>query len=160
MMSKDDSCKTVLINLLAIAKYEGMPDYPIQFMTTGKLYSCPEKGSVLKYREVQQDEESGEVTESEITLSVSGKNVTMIRAGDFSNTMMFSKNHRYEGTYHTPYGDMNLAVYSRDVSCSMHDDQGAIHLKYQLDIQGRYASSHELHLEYTTTDGTARSQDN
>ena len=28
----------VFINLLAIARYDQMPDYPIQFMTTGKLY--------------------------------------------------------------------------------------------------------------------------
>ena len=29
--------KPVLINLLAIARYDHAPDYPIQFMTKGKL---------------------------------------------------------------------------------------------------------------------------
>ena len=53
--------KPVLINLLAIAKYEGMPDYPIQFMTTGRLYEDQGNGAVLRYTESQQDEDSGEV---------------------------------------------------------------------------------------------------
>ena len=30
--------KSVLINLLAIARYEHAPDYPIQFMTKGTLH--------------------------------------------------------------------------------------------------------------------------
>ena len=141
--------KPVLINLLAIAKYEGMPDYPIQFMTTGRLYEDQGNGAVLRYTESQQDEDSGEVNVSDIALHIRGREVTMTRTGDFSNTMLFSKNHRYEGVYHTPYGDISMAVFSRDVFCHIEPEQGAVHLKYQLDLQGRYASSHELHLEYT-----------
>ena len=51
----------VFINLLAIAKYDQMPDYPIQFMTTGKLYYKNEKEALLQYVESQEDEETGEI---------------------------------------------------------------------------------------------------
>ena len=34
--------KRVLINLLAIAHYDQMPDYPIQMMTIGKLQTLPD----------------------------------------------------------------------------------------------------------------------
>jgi hypothetical protein len=44
---------------------------------------------------------------------------------------------------------MNMGVYARDVDCRIGPDSGSIHLKYQLDLQGAYASTNELHLEYT-----------
>ena len=58
--------RTVFINLLAIARYDHMPDYPIQFMTVGKLsYANPEE-ALLQYAESQQDEETGEILKSDI----------------------------------------------------------------------------------------------
>ena len=138
----------VLINLLAIAKYDQMPDYPIQLMTTGMLKRLDKDCAELTYTETQQDEDNGELIKADITLSISNKSVTMQRRGDYSNTMVFKKGQRYEGIYETPYGSMGLAVFARNVDCEIGDKNGAIHLKYQLDIQGNYSSSNELHLEY------------
>jgi len=74
--------------------------------------------------------------------------VTMQRSGDFSNTMVFSSGKRFEGTYHTPYGEMDMAVFTKEAACRIGNLEGSLHLKYQLQIQGNYASSNELHLEY------------
>ena len=51
----------VFINLLAIARYEQMPDYPIQFMTVGNLSYTNKDEAQLDYAESQQDEETGEI---------------------------------------------------------------------------------------------------
>ena len=41
----------VFINLLAIARYDHTPDYPIQFMTIGNLsYSNPEEALLQYYK--------------------------------------------------------------------------------------------------------------
>ena len=141
--------KPVLINLLAIARYDHAPDYPIQFMTKGKLRIGDEEKAVLEYTESQQDEETGEITTAQVTLSMEKNRVTMTRNGDYSNTMVFVPEQRFEGVYQTPYGAMDMAVFSRRVRCDIGDRKGSVHLKYQLDIQGAYASSNELHLEYT-----------
>ena len=141
--------KPVLINLLAIARYDHAPDYPIQFMTKGKLRIGDEEKAVLEYTESQQDEETGEITTAQVTLSMEKNRVTMTRNGDYSNTMVFVPEQRFEGVYQTPYGAMDMAVFSRRVRCDIGDRKGFVHLKYQLDIQGAYASSNELHLEYT-----------
>ena len=138
----------VFINLLAITRYEKMPDYPIQFMTTGKLYYKNASEALLQYVESQEDEETGEITRSDILLSLSDGKVTMQRSGDFSNTMVFSSGKRFEGTYHTPYGEMDLAVFTKEAACRIGNREGSLHLKYQLQIQGNYASTNELHLEY------------
>ncbi len=141
--------KSVLINLLAIAKYEHAPDYPIQFMTKGILHLGDRDDAVLEYTESQQDEETGEISTAQVTLELEKNRVTMTRQGDYSNTMVFIPEQRFEGIYQTPFGNMDLAVYARGVRCDIGEQKGSVHLKYQLDIQGAYASTNELHLEYT-----------
>ena len=71
-----DGSTQVFINLLAIAKYDHMPDYPIQFMTVGNLsYKNPNE-ILLEYQESQQDEETGEIMKADISLSVTDGNGT------------------------------------------------------------------------------------
>ena len=89
--------KSVLINLLAIAKYEHAPDYPVQFMTKGILHLGDRDDAVLEYTESQQDEETGEITTAQITLALEKNRVTMNRQGDYSNTMVFIQEQRFEG---------------------------------------------------------------
>ena len=143
----------VFINLLAIARYDHMPDYPIQFMTVGKLSFSNPDNALLQYVESQQDEETGEILKSDISLSLCDGKITMERKGDYSNTMVFAKGQRFEGVYHTPYGEMDMAVYTKEAACSFGCSEGNIHLKYQLNIQGNYASTNELHLEYKAEQG-------
>ena len=138
----------VFINLLAIARYDQMPDYPIQFMTVGNLYYSNPQEALIRYVESQQDEETGEITKSDISLSLHDGRITMERRGEFENTMVFAKGQRFEGIYHTPYGEMDMAVYTKEAACRFGRSEGNIHLKYQLNIQGSYASTNELHLEY------------
>lgn len=137
----------VVINLASLASYDGITDDPMQVMTTGTLF--PQEGfSLLKYQERQEDEATGEVMESEIQLMLKKDQVTMNRMGAFSNTMMFKSNKRFETTFQTPFGELPMAIYSRDVKCDIGNRQGKVHLKYELSMQGAYASTNELHLEY------------
>jgi len=149
--------RTVLINLLSIARYEQTPDFPIQFMTKGTLSLSEDNHAVLEYTESSQDEETGEITSALITLALEKDRVTMTRRGEYSNTMVFVPEQRFEGIYQTPYGNMDMAVFSRGVRCNIGENRGSVHLKYQLDIQGAYASTNELHLEYTA-DGSDKLQ--
>ena len=153
-----NSQKPVFINLLTIARYDHMPDYPIQFMTVGKLSYANSGEALLQYVESQQDEETGEILNSDISLSLRDGKITMERKGEFSNTMVFAKGQRYEGTYHTPYGEMDMAVYTKEANCRFGSSDGNVHLKYQLNIQGSYASTNELHLEYRADQGKSKKE--
>ena len=114
----------VFINLLAIARYEQMPDYPIQFMTVGNLSYTNKDEARLEYAESQQDEETGEILTSDISLSLRNGKITMERKGDFSNTMVFAKGQRFEGVYHTPYGEMDMAVFTKEAACKFGKTEG------------------------------------
>ena len=138
----------VLINLLAIAHYDQMPDYPIQFMTVGRLQNLRDGEMILRYQETQPEDEDGPAATSDITLFLSPKRVTMERSGDFHNTMVFAKGQRFEGIYSTPYGEMPMAVFSREATSRFADGRGSVHLKYDLEFQGSLTSTNELHLEF------------
>ena len=147
----------VLINLLAIARYEHMPDYPIQMMVKGTVFPAAEGKAVLKYTESQADEATGEVETSDITLMLESDHVTMVRTGDYSNTMSFSRGKRHEGVYVTPYGEMNMGVLTRELKTKAEPHRGFVHLKYQLDMEGSSVSVNELHLEYFSDETVRKS---
>ena len=145
--------KPVLIHLIAKASYEGIQDDPIRFMTTGTLTQPGKDHYVIRYQESQQDEETGETVHSDIELDLQKNQVIMTRFGDFASTMVFSRDQRFEGSYRTPYGNMNLAVDTRHIHCALGEAEGSVSLKYQLHLQGAYASTNELHLEYRSNGG-------
>ena len=138
----------VMIHLLAIARYDQMPEYPIQFMTRGVLTVQTHDTWTLTYQEVLPEEGEGEGLSAEVTLTVTPRHVTMNRSGEVNNTMVFAKGKRFEGFYTTPYGAMDMAVNAREVTSRREDGRGSVHLKYDLEFQGNYASSNELHLEF------------
>ena len=88
----------VFINLMAIARYDGMTAFPIQFMTRGFLEMLPDSRSVLKYTENLIDEDSGETTQNKVIMTILPGRITMERSGDITNTMVFVRGQRYEGT--------------------------------------------------------------
>lgn len=141
----------VMISLASLASYNGVAEDPMQVVTTGILTSR-DGFSLLRYKERQEDEETGRVMESDIQLVLKKDEVTMNRMGEFSNTMLFHRNKLFETTFHTPYGDLPMAVYSRDVRCDVGEESGKVHLKYELSMQGAYASTNELHLEFYRTE--------
>ena len=138
----------VMINMLAIAHYDQMPDFPIQFMTSGQLKLIRENEMILRYRETQPENEDGPAVISDITLTLTPQRITMEREGDFRNMMVFARGLRFEGIYSTPYGDMNMGIFSREARFSYAEGRGSVHLKYDLEFGGTLTSTHELHLEF------------
>ena len=115
----------------------------VDLMTTGLLYPLKE-GWKLTYTETQPDDDAT----SDITLLIGKGRVLMSRSGDYGTTMVFRKDHRFEGAYQTPYGALSMAVFTTRADVSMAEDHGSVTLEYQLDLQGSFAAMHELRLKY------------
>ena len=115
----------VMIHLSALASYHGIPDDPIQMLTSGTLIPGDDY-SLLQYREVQQEAETGEVTESDIQLVIRQNQVTMNRVGEYANTMLFQRNKHFETVYHTPFGEMNMTVFTREARWTAGPKDGRI----------------------------------
>ena len=84
-----------------------------------------------------------------MTLTLGKGVVTMERHGAFATSMVFEKGCRFEGSYDTPYGALDMGVYATQVKYRVDDeDNGEVNLQYQLDLQGQFAAMHELNIRF------------
>lgn len=128
----------------------GEKEDPVRLMCHGRLRPASD-GYLLRYQEVQQDEDTGETNMQDVILAMQmggAPRVTMTRLGDYGTTMVFVKDRRFEGAYRTPYGDLGLALYATQVQCKLAEDCGNVHLEYQLDMQGSYSAVHCIDISY------------
>ncbi|MBE5796853.1 MAG: DUF1934 domain-containing protein [Clostridiales bacterium] len=143
------NAKPVLVTLVSGSHSgDSEPEELVRLRCQGELKETS-TGYLLRYQEVQTDDETGKTVSQDVILSLQPDRVTMNRLGAFGTTMVFVKDRRFEGAYHTPYGDLGLALFATQVSCRLGPDSGSVHLEYQLDMQGNYAAVQTIDVTYT-----------
>lgn len=75
--------------------------------------------------------------------------VTVLRKGPYSMMMVLQPDVPFQGTYHTPYGDMSLEVYATVVQTDIAPDHGSIRVEYQLRVGGGEAMMRRMSYEYS-----------
>ena len=136
----EQKIRPVLVTLMSSAHTGGNEEEaPIRLRCRGQLRETA-GGYMLRYQEVQTDDDSGQSVTQDVILGLQKDRVTMTRLGAFGTTMVFVKDRRFEGAYHTPFGDLALALYAMPVQCQVAEDHGHVHLEYQLDMQGSYSA--------------------
>ena len=139
--------KKVLLSVTGIVQDAGNDEAAdeMRLITTGELCGDKEQDCWrLRYTETQPD-----TTESDrVTFTMKNGVVTMHREGEISTSMIFSQGNRYEGSYATPYGALEMGVFPTHVKYTVDDARGEVVLKYQLDIQGQYASMREMRIRF------------
>ncbi|MBQ8537611.1 MAG: DUF1934 domain-containing protein [Clostridia bacterium] len=133
----------VLVSITGQAQALGQTADEIRLMTTGTLTPTL-TGYQLDYQESQPDGTSVQ----DIRLEMTPTRVTMTRTGEYGSTMVFEKGRQFEGVYHTPFGEMDLAVFPTKVRVEMGEEAGKIHLQYQLNFQGSIATMNDLTVQY------------
>ena len=131
--------RPVLVTIVSCSRSGAEEDAPLRLRCNGQLRETT-GGYMLRYQEVQSDQDSGQTVSQDVILSIQPGRVTMTRLGEYGTTMVFVKDRRFEGAYHTPFGDLGLALYAMQVQCKLAEDCGSIHLEYQLDMQGSYSA--------------------
>ncbi len=140
----------VLISITSSAHREdAAEDESISLITSGTM-ALTEDGAVIRYEETLDET----MPPQPVTVTLNGDAATMSRSGDYATDMVFRMGSRYEGLYHTPYGDMELALYCTRLSYELDEEGGEIVLSYQLDLNGQFAAMHdmELHLAQKSDD--------
>lgn len=137
----------VLLSVTGQSQQDGQQEERIHLVTTGQLHKT-ERGFSLHYEETQPD--SGET--SHITLAMEKGAVTMMRDGSYATSMVFEKGRRFQGSYHTPMGDLEMGIYATKVQYSANEEKGDVSLQYQLDLQGQFVAMHELKVQFVRQD--------
>ena len=133
----------ILISLDAQATTDGQPEETMRLITTGELLEKPEE-TVIRYEESLDENEPPQ----KIQLTIHGGAITMNRQGTFDANMVFEKGKRYESQYHTPFGDLDMALYCTRASFTQDREGGELSLQYQLDLSGQFAAVHEMKLHF------------
>lgn len=142
--------KPVMVAIRTSAKdADGQPEGDIRMLVAGTLTQQKEGVYLLRYTE-RVDQEDGTALTADVRLKLEEGHVIMLRKGMYGATMVFSRGQRYEGTYHTPYGDMDMAVYTTKLHTNLGPTAGVVTLDYQLDMNGGFASMRHMKLQYGT----------
>ena len=133
----------VLLSLHASASVGGEQGETIQLLTTGE-WTCQDGAHMIRYEEALDEGSSG----TQVLLSLQDGGVTMLRQGAYETNMVFRKGQRYESQYTTPFGTMEMAIFCTKVAYSVQQQGGTLQLQYQLDLNGPYASMHQMEMRF------------
>ena len=133
----------VLISIGSLAHREEVSeDEKMTMLVSGELELIDDR-AVIRYEECIDES----IPPQKVEVIIEDESVTMMRGGAYATQMVFRMGSRYEGLYQTPYGDMELAVYSTRVDYDIGEDGGTLELSYQLDLNGKFAAVHDMELK-------------
>ena len=133
----------VLLSVMGWTHDDDDPSDAVRLLTTGTLSGDKDRWRI-DYTETQPDNES-----SDVILTMGRGVVTMQRTGPYGTSMVFEQGKRFEGSYRTPYGDLDMGVYPTHVKYEVDGAAGGkVDLVYQLDLQGQFAAVHEMRIRF------------
>ncbi len=137
--------KTILLTIKGCQTEPTGEENTIELITRGKLYKIDD--SDMYKIEYEESEISG-LEGSKTMIFVQGDQILMERDGTYPSKIVFEKGKKFINSYHTPFGVLQMEVYSTRVDHDIKEDEGKLDLKYQLGIGGRYTGTNTLSLKY------------
>lgn len=95
----------------------------------------------ISYEDSEATGFEGSVTEIAVTGS---RFASVIRRGSSSSDLIVEVNKKHHCHYETPYGGMDIGVYTHSIDNCLDKDGGELYLKYTLDINAGYMSDNEI----------------
>lgn len=94
------------------------------------------------------DEIFAEGMKSHTVLTVQNGNcVSIVRSGDVITELQLELGKRHICLYSTPYGDMNIGIYAKEIDSDMTSDGGTLSLEYTIDFNGALTSRKQMLIE-------------
>lgn len=140
--------KDVVISIKGMQKYEGtLPDV-VELVTAGRL-SREGESYTLSYQESELTGLGGTLT----TILVDGKQVTLLRVGEFNSQMVFQEGRRHLSMYNTPYGAMAIGVHTRRLLAELTDQGGDIEVDYAIEVDHALAGRSVFRINVKEAEG-------
>jgi uncharacterized beta-barrel protein YwiB (DUF1934 family) len=119
----------------------------IEIITPGDYYKKNEKHYVL-YEEIMDDYQ--QVTKN--VIKVTKDSVDITKKGDSDMHMVFEKNRKNLGYYHTKFGTLVLGVAARQVQVSETENDIDININYDLEIDNQFLSNFDISMNIKAND--------
>lgn len=113
-------------------------EYTCELTTSGSLDFRPD-GFTVTY--VETDEELKGCT---TTLKYSNGAIIMTRTGKYNTELIIEKDRRHTCFYETPYGELMMGVYTKNMFTDMNENGGTLRFSYTIDFNNDLASENDL----------------
>lgn len=117
-----------------------------ELSTTGRLAEKNNGVQELTFKEFFSDGQSTHESLTVVTFHEQGR-LSMVRQGVFNTELLFEENKRYTSLYNTPYGTLDLGVYTKLAKLVCENEEKYIELCYTLDNMGEIIS--ENYIKFT-----------
>lgn len=135
--------KEVLVTVSGL-RQDGNEDELIEVVTPGKYYQKNGKDYIL-YKEYLSEHE--QVTNC--TIIISQDKVDIIKSGANNANMIFEKMKKHTSFYHTPFGNLQMGFYTKDLKIVKEEEMILVSIKYSLDMNYNHVSESEIHIKVT-----------
>ncbi|MBC8531707.1 DUF1934 domain-containing protein [Gehongia tenuis] len=136
--------KDVMVSIVG-SQVGGGEEQPIHLITTGKYY-VKDGAHYLEYEENELGGMEGSVTV--LCIEPEAQRVSMHRQGDVQAVFVFEEKKRYVSSYQTPFGNILMGVFPVHVAVHFDEEGGTVELKYQMDIESKFASMNQLTVSF------------
>ena len=114
-------------------------DEVIEVVTPGKFHL-----GESEFKAVYEESEISGMDGTTTTLVIKDDVLVLEREGSTSTRMEFKKGEDVISLYNTPYGMMNINIYTKELDIDMDEDGGVIYTKYVLGLEGQPGITTEL----------------
>ncbi len=114
-------------------------EYEAELTTSGE-FEMTENGCRVVYSETDE-----ELHNCVTTLDVEGfRKISMTRSGKYNTEMIIEKDRRHTCYYKTPYGELMMGIFAKNISNEMTENGGILNFSYTIDFNNTPASENEL----------------
>ena len=115
----------------------------LQLLVPGEMeLSDDKRTAVLRYEETIDKD----VPPQQVTVTVTDDSITVDRDGEYASLLFFKNANSFQTVYHTPVGDMDVAVYCTYLKIQLDEYGGTLAMRYQLDLNNQFAAMHETEM--------------
>lgn len=84
---------------------------------------------------------------SETSVTVRGSSyASVMRKGTANSNLTLEKDKKHHCYYCTPFGEMNVGIFTKEIENNLTADGGTLYMKYIVDVNSAYVSDNEIKL--------------
>jgi uncharacterized beta-barrel protein YwiB (DUF1934 family) len=113
-------------------------EYTCELTTSGSLDFRPD-GFTVVYHETDE-----ELKGCKTELKYENGIIVMTRSGKYNTELIIEKDRRHSCFYATPYGELMMGVYTKNMFTDMNENGGTLRFSYTIDFNNDLASENDL----------------
>jgi len=136
--------KDVLVSISGL-QYEIDKDEAVEVISVGEYYNRNGKHYIL-YEELLEGIEGT----TSCTMKISDKQLDIIKRGVNNVHMIFEENKKNMTFYHTPFGDLQVGIYTTLIKVTEEENIITAYIEYGLDINYAHVSDCQIKVKITS----------